>query len=518
MKIVYTLLAILIIKWARCGDSDGKGVVKGAEQQNPPGPTHSASSLTSKADASLFNVEDGEDNGFKILKLTAKEGVTAKSITYGKETVWEDKKKSCSSAVLYMDGEKPTLAVLVTRDKNNKQGTVYRYHDGKKWKNGKEKDYKKKLSELKKKVPKTHSTTESQQNTQAAQPTESKEASTEAHKDDNTTSDNTDTQSAEQAQGPLQTDGPTPQGVTNEASTGYNAAARPRDDSSSDFEIRYKVPNNSSGTPANTTDPASAKSNGGSTTATLDLGNPDISVCEVFNVRIKGIPARAYLVTHEVGANVVRQIMSNGKDVWIGRDTKPCLYCIAFLKDDKPNMIATSVKSGSIICQTLREYDDKEGWQLSLKDNDKKMNALKTVQGDITKFSLDISLAESNENCVVENYEDNSLKTRLYAPKNGKAINKITDSEKVIGTLNDSYTCYLCELYSKSNIRLLRVHTETDYDVYLCHYMNDGSGWKMIKEDEFGTKLGELRNSTIQPASAESKNANTQGPVTPPSK
>ncbi|EKX73680.1 hypothetical protein BEWA_037160 [Theileria equi strain WA] len=42
------------------------------------------------------------------------------------------------------------LSLLVTRDKNNKQGKVYRYHDGKQWKDGKEGDHKKKLGELKK--------------------------------------------------------------------------------------------------------------------------------------------------------------------------------------------------------------------------------------------------------------------------------------------------------------------------------------------------------------------------------
>lgn len=39
MRISHTLLVIPIIKWVRCGDSDGEGLVKGAEKQNPPGST-----------------------------------------------------------------------------------------------------------------------------------------------------------------------------------------------------------------------------------------------------------------------------------------------------------------------------------------------------------------------------------------------------------------------------------------------------------------------------------------------
>ncbi|EKX72207.1 hypothetical protein BEWA_046710 [Theileria equi strain WA] len=92
----------------------------------------------------------------KVLKLTAKEGTSTNELTFDGQTVWEDKKKLCSSAILYLDGEKPTLAVLVTRDnKNNKQGTVYRYHDGKQWKDGNENKHKTKFGELKEKYKHT---------------------------------------------------------------------------------------------------------------------------------------------------------------------------------------------------------------------------------------------------------------------------------------------------------------------------------------------------------------------------
>ncbi|AFZ79978.1 signal peptide-containing protein [Theileria equi strain WA] len=101
-----------------------------------------------KVHESLFNVENGEENGLNLIKLTAKEGVKADRLTFDGQTVWEDKKKFCSSAVLYLDGDQPTLAVLVTRDKNNKVKKVCKHHDGNKWKNGNENKHKKKLKEL----------------------------------------------------------------------------------------------------------------------------------------------------------------------------------------------------------------------------------------------------------------------------------------------------------------------------------------------------------------------------------
>ncbi|EKX72173.1 signal peptide containing protein [Theileria equi strain WA] len=109
------------------------------------------SALLDKVDASLFDLEESLEDGIKVLKLTAKEGTSTNELLYDGKTVWEGKKKSCPSAILYMDGEKPTLAVLVTKDKNGKDGKVYQYHDGNKWRDTKEDDHKEKLAELKEK-------------------------------------------------------------------------------------------------------------------------------------------------------------------------------------------------------------------------------------------------------------------------------------------------------------------------------------------------------------------------------
>ncbi|EKX72183.1 signal peptide containing protein [Theileria equi strain WA] len=98
-----------------------------------------------------FTVATDMEDTVPVLKCTAGNG--ASKLTYGSDTIWPGKKDvMCLSAVLYMDGDQPTLAVLVTRDnKNNKKSKVYRYHDGKQWKNGKEGTHKKKFEELKKK-------------------------------------------------------------------------------------------------------------------------------------------------------------------------------------------------------------------------------------------------------------------------------------------------------------------------------------------------------------------------------
>ncbi|EKX72201.1 signal peptide containing protein [Theileria equi strain WA] len=115
------------------------------------GPEEPLNPLFAKLDTSLFNVEDSVEDAVKVLKLEAKAGVTANKLTYGEDKVWEDKKKTCSSALLYMDGEKAILAIVDVQDTKNGNKKVYQYLDGSKWKNHKEGKHKSKLEALKKK-------------------------------------------------------------------------------------------------------------------------------------------------------------------------------------------------------------------------------------------------------------------------------------------------------------------------------------------------------------------------------
>ncbi|AFZ79411.1 signal peptide-containing protein [Theileria equi strain WA] len=102
-----------------------------------------------KVDTSLFDVEEGQENGIKILRLTVKSGTSTNKLLFDGQTVWEEKNKPCSSAVLYMDKGGPTLAVIKTIGiKSGAEFTVYKYYNGKKWKKGNESNHKKKLKEL----------------------------------------------------------------------------------------------------------------------------------------------------------------------------------------------------------------------------------------------------------------------------------------------------------------------------------------------------------------------------------
>ncbi|EKX72245.1 signal peptide containing protein [Theileria equi strain WA] len=110
--------------------------------------------FASKVDTSLFYIEEAEEDTVKFLKLTVKYGVKATELKYDEKQIWSSTwmvGSPCSSALLYMDKGRPTLAVIKTRSSSGTKSTVYKYYDGNKWRDTKEDDHKEKLAELKEK-------------------------------------------------------------------------------------------------------------------------------------------------------------------------------------------------------------------------------------------------------------------------------------------------------------------------------------------------------------------------------
>ncbi|EKX72764.1 hypothetical protein BEWA_013230 [Theileria equi strain WA] len=105
-----------------------------------------------KVYTSLFNVDEAKEDCIKVLKLTAKVDKVAE-LKYDQDIIWSSGifGSPCSSAVLYMDKGRPTLAVIKTKGFLGKEGTTYKYYDGKQWKDGREGTHKNKLKKLKEK-------------------------------------------------------------------------------------------------------------------------------------------------------------------------------------------------------------------------------------------------------------------------------------------------------------------------------------------------------------------------------
>ncbi|AFZ79869.1 hypothetical protein BEWA_027180 [Theileria equi strain WA] len=576
MRIIAILWTVYLVGVCNCGDSDGKETLKGAEKQNPPEHTHPETSLTSKVDGSLFDIEESEEDTVKVLKLTPK-GEKVTKVNYDDKQIWSGKARFSKSsnlveALIYFDGDIPAF-VTIKAVKGGKESTVYRYHDGNKWKNGNENKHKKKLKELRdtakpKDAPeatkKEQEVPQGQAQGKPDKPTENaKEPGTD--EGDSSTEDNlanvdrSDSKPEEptvpflpavdillfDALGSLEGDVPvlklkikdgakttelkydnkqiwsgkvrvgtssnlvealiyfnedTPELAVistdkNSKVYRYHNGKEWKSCKEKDHNVGLKKlkENCKSG---EHTPKSNFKSKIYSNIAILDLSKPNPSVCKTFDLNIEGVPAKLYLAPASV---VVGKIMNKDKVVWLGGGiilsgkTKSCLYCITFFKQKEIDAIFTAVKEEHLVHKEFRVYNDKNNWQLSVQGNDTKMNALKTIKDPITRFSIDISLDNTNENCKVENYKGSGITTRFYIPTFGKAIEKITDGEKVIGSLNEEYMCYLCEYHFKGSRKLLRVHIQKNFTIYMVCYENDGSEWKTMYEDQFENKLEEMK-------------------------
>ncbi|AFZ79835.1 uncharacterized protein BEWA_026840 [Theileria equi strain WA] len=158
MKVLAVLWAVCLVGLCHSGN-DGKvdastfnvqeAETPRKESQEPKEhtPVHDCKS---KVDESLFDALESVADGVKVLRLLAKEGVTANKLTFGEEVVWPGKKDAtCLLATIYLDNGHPRLAVLTTRNSKHKQRKVYRYHDGTQWKGYKERGHDARLKKLK---------------------------------------------------------------------------------------------------------------------------------------------------------------------------------------------------------------------------------------------------------------------------------------------------------------------------------------------------------------------------------
>ncbi|AFZ80170.1 hypothetical protein BEWA_030230 [Theileria equi strain WA] len=264
------------------------------EAKNPETPVATASENTKSKifiDTAKFTVVSDMEDTVPVLKCTAGNG--ASKLTYGSDTIWPGKKDvTCLSATVYLDNGHPKLALLVTRDKNNKQGTVYRYHDGKQWKNGNENKHKTKFGELKKAI-----LTDLNERIPAKQPR------------------NQDRASAKQESTE------TPPSVKEEITPEVE-------------EDIHKLPTQPSKR-------APVKE------IVLDIGKPDLQSYKSFDYALDDVPTRLIVAVKEQPNRIVL-----GQETLWSDDTGRCNYCTVHIKDKKPVLVYISGGSSLYILKT----------------------------------------------------------------------------------------------------------------------------------------------------------------------
>ncbi|EKX72432.1 signal peptide containing protein [Theileria equi strain WA] len=242
---------------------------------------------------------------------------------------------------------------------------------------------------------------------------------------------------------------------------------------------------------------------------TLDLASLADSRYKTVDLSIDGIPARVYLVGPKEDINKVNY---SGKDVWKasrfsegedGYNTTPeeiCTYCITFIKGTGTAMILVEIHDLSIYREIFRykqktgSNGNESGWERSPTEYGKKIDALKINTDPPKKFTLDISsLEEGDEKFKLVKENKNDITTLFFATKQGYSIEKVVDGGKEICVLNESFGSFLCEVHSKGDHGLMRVHAEQRYIITFGWYEKKNSKWTDIKEKEFFKKLDEMR-------------------------
>ncbi|EKX72232.1 hypothetical protein BEWA_046960 [Theileria equi strain WA] len=243
---------------------------------------------------------------------------------------------------------------------------------------------------------------------------------------------------------------------------------------------------------------------------TVDLASLTDPRYKTVDVNIVGVPARVYMIN---GKEDIKKVKYNGKDVWKasrfsegedGYNTTPeeiCTYCITFIKGTGTAMILVEIHDLSIYREIFRykqktgSNGNESGWERSPTEYGKEIATLKINTDPPTKFTLDISSLEEDDERFKLVREEKNATTLYYSSQPGNLIEKIVDGGRNIFTVPDNHICYLCELHSKGESKLLRIHAEHSYKISLFYYENTGSGWKIIHKDDFLKKLDEMNKS-----------------------
>ncbi|AFZ80954.1 signal peptide-containing protein [Theileria equi strain WA] len=232
---------------------------------------------------------------------------------------------------------------------------------------------------------------------------------------------------------------------------------------------------------------------------TLDLASLADSRYKTVDLSIDGVPARVYLVGPKEDINKVNY---SGEEVWKAsrfsegkhgyKDTPEeiCTYCITFLKEKDTKMILVNIYDVTVYREIFKQRGDK--WERSTSYAGE-IAALKTHKDPPKKFTLDISsLEEGDEKFKLVKEENNGATTFFFATKQGYSIENIMDGETKVCAINKDFTCYLCELHSKGDSKLIRVHAEKSFKISLSWYEKSGDKWNGITQIDFFKKLNEI--------------------------
>ncbi|AFZ80095.1 signal peptide-containing protein [Theileria equi strain WA] len=502
-------------------DVNAKGPRDCLEAQNSPEATGQESTevvrplspFLYKVDSSLFDAEGNEEDGVSVIKLTAKEGTSAKELKYGGKDIWSATKivgSPCSSAVLYFDGDIPVLAILKTKNLLGKKGVVYKYHDGKQWKDTNEDDHKNKLTALKNKYKHAKPATLDLSNPDQSNINVEEQTFGEVllksyfpKKDHHISSVMEGEVEVWKVDDP-NTKCKLVRGYAKEPTKVIYLEVESSGTKSRYFEKLDGAWNELK--KDQFYEKAKALIGESGKNASLNISHPSRILCQSFDYTFAGNAIRLIVPSKSVS---VTKLMSGTEEVYTLSSEEEFDHARVYLnKDKKPELVLVVTTSSGASKETYFEL--KGGKWVSCSNHGERMRSLVVTTKWESDFTMDISLANSTDQCTIFQVDLLGVTTKHLYPKAKYTVNKVKSgtnelwtgnvhsSRKGQITLNDY--CSYCIIHKHGNMELLEMITVERLSERNRYFEKGADGtWNETDKTVFNDKIKEMRNGTPDP-------------------
>ncbi|AFZ80688.1 hypothetical protein BEWA_000930 [Theileria equi strain WA] len=247
---------------------------------------------------------------------------------------------------------------------------------------------------------------------------------------------------------------------------------------------------------------------------TINLANPDDSVCTSFVTNIGGVKSRIFIMEHTTSIKTVKHTQ---EIVWKGKEGERCVFCITLMNNDEPEMAIVKAQDQDGLFYTnylkykknndlfhhfaflstvpgfcyFRFFSEKKGWHHAPMSG---RNIGKLSESSLTpaKVSLDISSFKGTFTFKVTSFDYNGISNRLFMPNKGYGFGNIMDGCEEIWKYGGSELCFICEIYSRDDLTVLRILIKDDDTFSFPCFEKVGRAWKYILMEEFYSKLGDV--------------------------
>ncbi|EKX72736.1 hypothetical protein BEWA_012950 [Theileria equi strain WA] len=232
---------------------------------------------------------------------------------------------------------------------------------------------------------------------------------------------------------------------------------------------------------------------------TLDFSNPDKDNSLSFDYSFAANTIRLIVPNKDT---TVTKLMNDTEDVHALSAEEKFDHAKAYLnKDKKPELVLLVTTLSGTPKETYLELQN--GKWVSCNDKDAKMRSLMDPADYISDFELDLSLANSTNECTIFQVDLLGVTTKHFFPKPGCAAIKVKDGNKEVwksamrtnrsGPGNFDGYCLSCLIHKKGSMELLEMIVVENSSRWYKFFEKTVNGWTPIKKEDYDKKFDDLR-------------------------